>query len=554
MEKMQRSTAIATALVLIASQPAFADFINEPSASGLTAVNITGVGRSPVTGVYDIDGPVFDATGRQLHIGYSMGVPVASLTLNNQVGTYDVIGITGLGLAYVGNGSPGALTVTGDGAFIEADTTWFGHGNDATVNILDGGRYSGERTFLGLDDSGTPPGNVDVTVSGAGSILETETVFIGSSKTATSSRSVLTVSNGGTLSAAPTPGDPYSYGQIYVGNDSQTRDDRLLITGAGSRAEATDFVGLLSRAGSDRIDVLDGGTLASLGTGPGQESGDIWVGGFEAPAEMLISGTGSTVEAAGGLNVGFTRFVGFDDPDTYTGPNFGRHDGIVTVTNGGLLDVGGDIILDISEGFDASGGALVGDPVSAELVVGSGGTVQATNVIVNSGGVLRGNGGTILSDVTINGGLLAPGSSPGIMTIDGDLDMFSATIEIELGGTAPGYYDMLNISGNLFADSGTIFSFLTVDGFTLTAGDSFDIFNVMGFTDIGNAIFDIAGLGFGTTTSFVSGPGGSLALRIDSVGTAPSPVPLPAGGALLLGALALLGAGRLRRTLGRSVA
>jgi len=537
---MRSSIGVAALLGIASGAPALADFINEPAGSGLSAVNITGVSRNPSTGIYAISGPIFDATGRQLQIGGgTVTGGVASLTLNNEVGTYNVTGITGLGLTYVGDNSAGALTIDGAGAFIEADTTWFGLQNEATVNILNGGRYSGERTFLALDNfDGTPPGDVSVTVDGAGSTLETETVGIGESSVPTTASAELVVSDGGLLSAAPTPGESFSNGQIYVGADSGTQDDRLLVTGNGSRAEATDFIGLLSLTGSDRIDVLEGGMLAVTGT----DSFGISIGGFETAAEMLVSGAGSTASSTGDVAVGFTRFVGWDDPENFTGPRFGQHDGVLTVENGGSLAAAGEIIVDNSPAFTVTSGTIVGDPVSAELVVGSGGSVSASNVIVNQGGRLSGAGGTILSDVIVNGGTVAPGASPGILNVDGDLDLVDALLEIELGGTGLGEYDQLNISGNLFADAGTTFQFSLFDDYMLQVGDTFDIFNVDGTMDLTSAMLDFTGLGDGVQTSFFSTGSGSFALRVDDVdGNMPAPIPLPAGGMLLISALGLLG-------------
>ena len=539
---MTRSLTIAAALAVTSvGIPAQADFIVDPSSSGLSAVNITGIPRDPTTGIYALSGPVLDATGRQLQIGAGT-VPggLASLTLNNQLGTYDVIGITGLGLTYVGaSGSAGALTVDGAGAFIETDTTWFGFQNDATIEILNGGRFSGETVFVGLDNfDGTPPGTTNVTVDGAGSTLETATVSIGASSSPTTTSSTVIVSNGGLLSAAPTPGEQYSYGQIYVGSDSQTQDDSLTITGAGSRAEATNFVGVISLTGSDRIDVLDGGALYS--------GGGITVAGFEQTGELLVSGTGSSASTDGDIAIGLTRFVGFDDPVNYTGPNYGLHDGRITVEDNATMSATGNVIVDNPAQFDTSGGTVVGDPVAAELVVRSGATVSAAQVIVNSGGTLTGDGGIIDADVVVNGGTLAPGASPGVMTIDGDLDLNGATVEIEIGGTATGDYDQIFVSGNLVSDAATTFYFSLFGGYIPEAGDEFAFFDVGGNIDLGLATFDFSGFGAGYASRVVNGGGGGYALRFDSV-PASAEVPLPAAGLLLLSGIGVLGAGLRRK-------
>jgi len=81
---------------------------------------------------------------------------------------------------------------------------------------------------------------------------------------------------------------------------------------------------------------------------------------------------------------------------------------------------------------------------------------------------------TLHADV-INGGLIAPGNSPGLLTIDGDYTQESTgTLLMELAGLNLGSgYDSLNITGT--ANLAGILDIQLLDGFTLTAGDSFDL-------------------------------------------------------------------------------
>jgi T5SS/PEP-CTERM-associated repeat protein len=537
MKSFRRGALLTTALTF--ASPALADFINEPFSFGLGAVNITGVSRNPTTGIYALSGPVFDATGRQLQIGNSSAVPggVASLTLNNQVGTYDVIGIDNVSLTHVGRGSAGALTVDGAGAFINSNTVWFGLGNSAEINITNGGVFSGERTFVGLDNLGVAPGDVTVTVDGAGSRWETETVTIGSSAVATPSNATVTVSNGGVLSAAGTPGDAFPLGQIYVGGrDGLGQTDTLTITGTGSLAEASEFFGVIGGAGDDILRILDGGAA----TAPTMTIGSASVGGAGS-ATLLVSGqdsngTASSVTLSGDLDVGFgPTFVGWDGPCCTT-PVFEPADGRAIVENGGVVNVGGAV--NVSNG--AAG-------VDGRLTLASGGTING-DVNVNAGGLLDGNGGSIFGNLAVNGGTLAPGASPGSLFVGGNLDLIGALVELEIGGTAPGQFDSLTVLGDLIADATTTFRFSLFGGYTPTEGDSFDLFDVGGLFDASAATFDFSAFG-NINTALVSGGQGQLTLQLGQGSTPPSPVPLPAGGLLLLSALGALGLQR-RRTRG----
>jgi hypothetical protein len=95
-------------------------------------------------------------------------------------------------------------------------------------------------------------------------------------------------------------------------------------------------------------------------------------------------------------------------------------------------------------------------------------------VTVNNGVV---NGiGTVTGSLTVNG-TLAPGNSPGAITINGNLNLTSASVlNIELGGTAQGTgYDYVNVTGvaNL---AGTL-NVTSFGGYVAPAGTTFTFMN-----------------------------------------------------------------------------
>ncbi len=67
-------------------------------------------------------------------------------------------------------------------------------------------------------------------------------------------------------------------------------------------------------------------------------------------------------------------------------------------------------------------------------------------MFVGLNGLLNGNG-TITGNVVLNGGTIAPGNSPGTMTVDGDLTLNSGFLELEI---ATGSEDHFDVSGNVF--------------------------------------------------------------------------------------------------------
>ncbi len=108
-----------------------------------------------------------------------------------------------------------------------------------------------------------------------------------------------------------------------------------------------------------------------------------------------------------------------------------------------------------------------------------------SGTIVNSGGVL-GGGGSIGGDVQNSGGTVAPGNSPGTLTVDGNYNQGSSgTLAIEIGGTQAGVdHDVLNVLGDASL-AGTL-SVSLIDGFTPSGGNTFKVLTASGgLTDAG---------------------------------------------------------------------
>jgi len=160
-----------------------------------------------------------------------------------------------------------------------------------------------------------------------------------------------------------------------------------------------------------------------------------------------------------------------------------------------------------------NGSLLVGSVNPASLHVANGGEVVATNMTVGSSSYLSGNG-TVSCDVDISGrlrpgdvaealtavptagtiggrrppaiplsgadepepvsGMGAPGSATGVLTIDGDLTQFAfGVLEIEIGGSAPGEYDAIQVAGT--ANMVGELEIAIVNDFVPEVGDVFDI-------------------------------------------------------------------------------
>lgn len=176
---------------------------------------------------------------------------------------------------------------------------------------------------------------------------------------------------------------------VRVNNQNSTGTSTLSTSITSGTATFSGGVALARTANATRLSVGPGGTLA-----------------FTGLISELLSGSG--VEIVGGGTVRFTNSAG----NTYSGTT--------TIAAGSRLFV-----------HNLTGSAT-----------GSG------SVVVN--GVLAGTG-SIAGDVSLVGGTLSPGASPGVLTLGTLAADAASTMNFELGGDTPGngagFYSQLIVSG-----------------------------------------------------------------------------------------------------------
>jgi hypothetical protein len=211
-----------------------------------------------------------------------------------------------------------------------------------------------------------------------------------------------------------------------------------VLIGSGGTLDADDALAL---AGT--FEVRAGGTLAS--------DGDItidgtvnWIGGT-----ISSLGTQTTISAFGTLNVSGAAARTLDS----------------RLVNEGLLLVESATLTFVSD-FTQEGGTTML----------SGGHLVKSGTLVFHGGALLGSG-TIDGDVSSDGTTIQPGGpgAPGVIAITGDcLLSATTTLEIEIGGTAPGtQFDQLNVGGA--ATFGGTLNATLINGFTPVDGQTFAV-------------------------------------------------------------------------------
>jgi hypothetical protein len=136
----------------------------------------------------------------------------------------------------------------------------------------------------------------------------------------------------------------------------------------------------------------------------------------------------------------------------------GQHAGNLFLSN----NPGNDATLNVTAGWikveDAAHGlsdgiTMIGNNNAATATLNLSGGKLTTKVLdKGSGGTFNFTGGvlsaqTVGFDLVNNGGTIAPGESPGMTHVMGDLVLNSGVLEIEAGGTVMGEYDQLVVDG-----------------------------------------------------------------------------------------------------------
>ena len=346
--------------------------LNDPGQN--ITVNLDVDGTAPMGAGYDANGSLHIADGMTVQstegqLGYRPGSS-GSATVTGPGSTWDsgalsvgrhgngTLNITAGGAvnsgwyAYVGHfsGSTGAVTVDGSGStWINSGTLYVGDGGDGTLDVTAGGTVSCDIGYIARHDS-----TGVVTVDGAGS-----TWTMARDLNVGGGRATLNITNGGQVTNAyayiegdatgPStvlvagPGSTWTNsGLLYVGNFG---DGSLTITNGGTVtapvcviAETGGFTGVVTVDGAgstlicpDRLNVAGGGQATlnifnggTVRSGQGMITPVSWPW-FTSVGAVTVDGVGSTWACSGDLSVG------------------GGVSGTMTITNGGLVTVGGEL-------------------------------------------------------------------------------------------------------------------------------------------------------------------------------------------------------------------
>lgn len=369
-------------------------------------------------------------------------------------------------------------------------------------------------------------GTISGTVGGAGALTQksgpTEIASGGSvtpAKVAVVSGS-LTLDSGGTYTA--TGGTTISGGFLVLDDDASTGG--LTMTGGTINGSSTstftvagDFDWNVPGGGDSGIDTSGPGAVTITQTGShsfqirGSGTESISGGALTTPNPVQISNTNFNPNNFPGPSLTTTSTVTFTAAGTYPGGN-------LTLTAAGVTLATGATTL--HDTIDLTGGSTQvasGSALTADHVNESGGTLQVdgtlTAPVAVSGGAL-GGAGTITGPVTNSGGTVAPGDSPGTLTVSGNYTQGSGgTLAEEIAGATQ--FDQLHVGGTLSLD-GT----LAIDSHAFVPSGSNTFKIVSGATSRTGAFAQVTGASAGGATYLPQYDSDGVTLTVD----APPPV------------------------------
>lgn len=353
----------------------------------------------------------------------------------------------------------------------------------------------GQTNWLGTADSdwenaanwsaGLPGAGTNVTISNAGNEPTAEIRTAGSDVSINnltfSFSNTIDIQNSRTLNVG---------GNLEVNNSSiLSGNGDLNVAGTSSFGSNAPLSGGGTATFGGLVTLNNAGGLTISKSNVATNGGVNWTGGGDL-LMMNVAWTnnaGSIVSrgASGGamqLNGGSTSNAGtfsFNNSTTAVNLNNGH-----AFSNSGVFEKDGASSLTVGNSLGATGAFtnsgevnVLAGSLSFANYVDAGGTINvATGASVDVGGPLTvtagkvSGTGTVTDSLTLVGGTIEPGNSPGTLTIDGTLTLDGgATLVLELVDT--GDFDILNVTGDVTLTSAGI----TVDtsGLTANVGDSF---------------------------------------------------------------------------------
>jgi T5SS/PEP-CTERM-associated repeat protein len=247
------------------------------------------------------------------------------------------------------------------------------------------------------------------------------------------------------------------------------------VTGAGSLWSAVEAGFAIGIDGFSTLSVENGGAIVCGGTNVLNGTATIVGAGsnFDCSADFLLMRPNSVVSISNGGALSAGRFTAILETGVGAKINLGPGG---TLTTNSLALQGDPSALNWTGGtLKLTGGAfnVTGSPTTTD-----------TGLTIPAGGTLMGIG--IIGGSVSNAGVVSPGNSPGLITVNGDI---SGDGDYLMQFASPTSYDQIHATGTLAFDGSVIDVDLLND--LPMPGDSFDLFDFSG-TISGTWSFDFS--------------------------------------------------------------
>ena len=433
-----------------------------------------------------------------------------NVTVNTFAGNGNLFAVGNLGYGFY-DLSGGTLSVTGTNQFRVGNT-----GNQASFGVM----YISNGVLTTSGSSTSPLSIGNSTSSDAGLVSQGVMYVTGGTVTSntgiaiakTSGYSALTIdgsayvnANGSTSIGFNSAFAIKANGYLNLNGGTLQTSTISTVTGTGA-VSYVNFNGGTVRASADSSTFLeghdgayiyqDGATIDTNGhaiaiaqdllapTGNGVTSITVSGTGYEGAPAVRITGDGTGATAVANVDSS-GNLTGI----TITSAGVGYTNASVIITGGGGATTVSPVA---SFGANTSGGltksglgvlTLTGsntytgltNVTAGTLIVGVSGTGSLASAVTVASGATLGGSGVINGAVTVSG-TLAPGNSPGTLTINNSLTLSDgANVLMELAGTGAGQFDSINVTGALTLDG--IIKVSLISGFDPAYGNSFTLFS-----------------------------------------------------------------------------
>ncbi|MBL8380298.1 MAG: PEP-CTERM sorting domain-containing protein [Burkholderiales bacterium] len=344
------------------------------------------------------------------------------------------------------------------------------------------------------------------------------------------------INNGGTIQA--------DTGTINFAGGSATFNANTQFTGAGVNrlSNHASFNGAFTSANL----VLEGGNFT--GTAAAISGTVAWTGGQFVGSWTLAASQTLNAQSGSDKNFFGTTFVNNGRLNWNTAERVGFVSS--SFVNNGTFDLKADANLSYAGGSassftnngtlrksDGTGSSTIGNAVNFS----NPGTIEALSGTLvlpanfNNAGFIKGNA-TVQTTLLINAGHVAPGTSPGVLTLAGNFQQTSSgTLDIEIASTS--VFDTLIVNGN--AQLGGTLALQCIGACAIATGNSFVVLDATGDLTGTFATVTTSGFGAGFAYTLQYDTTNDL-VRVNVTNAGIPPIPEPHTWALLIAGLGLV--------------